>query len=173
MPSPQLRSFVRIAGALCLTGAVLSTLGMFLIWYHVSTISRDRPVGVGLNAPINFDIFQMPYARESALAIAIGAATLGIIGFVALTLSSRRLPLMLGSIMATAAAVAIASGIVAAHPWMNTFSSASRGPGASVSLLGPGLGLLAVLVVYVGWRRRAREDPLRPAADSRYSSAPA
>jgi hypothetical protein len=172
MPSPQSRVVLRVAGALCLAGAGLAVLGMFLIWYHVSTISRDRPIGLGLNAPVNFDIFQMPYAGESRLAIAIGAAALGIVGFVAFTLSTRPLPLMLGSIMASVAAVTIASGIGAAKPWMNTFSTASRGPGAPVSLLGAGFGVLAVLVVCVGWMRRARETPLRPAADAQSLSAP-
>jgi hypothetical protein len=156
MPSPQTRQVVRVAGVLCLAGAVLAVVGMFLIWYHVSTILRERPVGIGFSAPKNFDIFQMPFAGGSRLTIAIGAVTLAIIGLVALTLSSRRLPLLVGSIMVSAASVAIAFGTGAAKPTWIPFSTASRGPGASVTLLGAGLGVLAVLVLFVRWIRAAR-----------------
>jgi hypothetical protein len=108
---------------------------------------------------------QMPLAAGSRLAIEIGAATHAVIGLVALTLPSRPLPLLLGNIMVSAASVAIAIGAAGTEPTRTAFSTSTHGPGASVTLLGAGLGVLAVLLLFVRWIRAARPSRVRVVAN--------
>jgi hypothetical protein len=153
---PQTRLILRITGCFCLLGACVTVLGTFLTWYRVTDVVR------GQVAPTrSVDLYQLSAPRVASpiptwcpVAIAVGAVGLAIVGLVALTLS-QRIPLLWMSLSIAVASALTTFGALAARTgsvfYVSVYVGVTRGPGEAITLVGAGLGILAVLGLLTHW----------------------
>ena|GEM_PF-6296306 len=126
-------------------------VGSLLPWYD------PIPAGEFLSpaAAVNVDLYQIPQSDGSRWTIVIGAVVLFVIGVVAVSFSSRRLSIHRGGICVALASIAVALGVLAVKPpmvWEGVLSlPPPKGPGVTVTLIGAGLGLLAVVTQLIWW----------------------
>lgn len=164
---PQTRPIVRVAGLFCLIGAGLVVLGTYLTWYHVDSASRFG------STTLNVDLYQLsptrltrPFNTWSPAAMGVGAAWLAVAGLGMVTLA-RRIPLFLTCLWIVIASALTTFGAletrVQATSVAHVFISTTRGPGEAVTLVGAGLGILAVIVVLRDHVARPRHAPSRTA----------
>jgi hypothetical protein len=173
---PHTRLIIRAAGIFCLIGAGVAVLGTYLTWYHIRWTT-----GIALQTS-NVDVYQSPYPSRlarpfntwSPTVIEIGAAGLAIIGLGALTLA-RRFPLFWSSIWIVIASGLIVFGALAARIHGISIHSIgffeglpTRGPGEAVTLVGAGLGFLAVFAILL--RRVHAGRPRRSVSPTTHGS---